>query len=494
MTTPRLEAFKTARVAPALVPCAQERGWMDAFPERHAYRCLPLSIANTHGWQVLVPAAFEVTWNGGPEIADLTVRALEPFPDGLPLERFAESNFSRGIVTLNVGYLFRTPPGWNLLATGPLNEPRQGIQALAGIIETDWMPFTFTMNWQMLHPGTARFARDEVFCSVMPIPKNYLEQWEVSIHELTDDPVLMAEYAQFRASRARFRDGQKRGDPDVVQQGWQRDYFLGRFPDGTPGIDHVNKLRLQPPVDRIGTRPLLARDQSASERITAELETKVLRRWRPNSLLQRLTDDGSDGDAAKRPAPTPASVIVTADLGLEPDALDFIWQPGFLTPAECALLVETARMGGAGGLLPFSGVLRDRPGVAALMRDTQSRIMPRLRGFFELIAPVFAETVLLWTAGPGQALVDRRAERPRRDFVSMVFLNDDHEGGELYFPRLDMVIRPTAGLLVAFTATRQHDHVMLPVRDRRRFTMTAGYCFDASRRDRVLYAPAPLTD
>jgi Family of unknown function (DUF6065) len=161
--------------APELVPCTQERAWMDAFPDRHAYRCLPLSIANTHGWELLTPAPFDVVWNGGSLASDLTVRALAPFPVGLPLEHFAVSNFARGIVTFHTGYLFRTPPGWNLLTTGAFNEPRQGIAPLTGIIETDWLPYPFTINWQMLGPGAVRFERDEVFCTVMPIPKNYLE-------------------------------------------------------------------------------------------------------------------------------------------------------------------------------------------------------------------------------------------------------------------------------------------------------------------------------
>ena len=38
---------------------------MDAFPDRHAYRCVPMTVANTHGWELLVPASFEVEWNGG---------------------------------------------------------------------------------------------------------------------------------------------------------------------------------------------------------------------------------------------------------------------------------------------------------------------------------------------------------------------------------------------------------------------------------------------
>src|ERR1019366_6710170 len=112
MTAFRLEAFRTQPNPPALVPCTQERAWMDVFTNRHAYRCLPLSIANTHGWELLVPAAFEVEWNGGENIADLPVRALEPFPEGFPFEHFAMSNFVRSVVTFPSGSLFPSPPRW----------------------------------------------------------------------------------------------------------------------------------------------------------------------------------------------------------------------------------------------------------------------------------------------------------------------------------------------------------------------------------------------
>ncbi|WP_042832409.1 DUF6065 family protein, partial [Xanthomonas citri] len=31
-------------------PAPHERAWMDATEQRYAYRCLPLAIANAHGW------------------------------------------------------------------------------------------------------------------------------------------------------------------------------------------------------------------------------------------------------------------------------------------------------------------------------------------------------------------------------------------------------------------------------------------------------------
>jgi Family of unknown function (DUF6065) len=45
-------------------PALLERDWMDQSHEHFAYRCLPLNIANTHGWKILCNAGFEAFWNG----------------------------------------------------------------------------------------------------------------------------------------------------------------------------------------------------------------------------------------------------------------------------------------------------------------------------------------------------------------------------------------------------------------------------------------------
>src|ERR1700730_4059402 len=49
----RLKCYALYPNPPRLVPARPERAWMEAFPARHAYRCLPLTIANSHGWEIL---------------------------------------------------------------------------------------------------------------------------------------------------------------------------------------------------------------------------------------------------------------------------------------------------------------------------------------------------------------------------------------------------------------------------------------------------------
>lgn len=65
---PELTCYALNEFAPRLVAARQDRKWMDSFPSQHAYRCLPLSIANSYGWHALCPVPVEIEWNGGPAV------------------------------------------------------------------------------------------------------------------------------------------------------------------------------------------------------------------------------------------------------------------------------------------------------------------------------------------------------------------------------------------------------------------------------------------
>ena len=111
MTQPRmeLECFPTTERPPEIVPGRPQRAWMDSFTSRHPYRCLPLNMANSSGWEILTPMAFSAEWNGGPMQADITLKPDYPNPD---FHRLATSHFSHGVLTMHPGYLFRRQGWW----------------------------------------------------------------------------------------------------------------------------------------------------------------------------------------------------------------------------------------------------------------------------------------------------------------------------------------------------------------------------------------------
>jgi hypothetical protein len=108
---------------------------------RFANRCLPLRIANQAGWFILNSHPLRVTWTGGNDLSALEVESLDP-----SVAPPAASHFGSGILTWNIPYLFRTPPGYNLHARGPANWPKDGACPLEGIVETDWAVSTFTIT------------------------------------------------------------------------------------------------------------------------------------------------------------------------------------------------------------------------------------------------------------------------------------------------------------------------------------------------------------
>ena len=224
-------------------PAPYERDWMDATDQRYAYRCLPLTIANAHGWEILCTSGFSAYWNG-----TLHTDAIRIVPDHEG-HHPAISHFGYGVLTFHVPAVFRTEPGYDLMVQGPINRPKDAIAPLSGLVETDWTPFTFTMNWQFTRPNTViRFEQGEPFCHIFPARRGELERLTPEIRPISDDPQLQAEFAAWTASRATFLDGLKKPDSDASAAKWQKHYYRGRNLEGDEiaGDGHRTKIRLAP--------------------------------------------------------------------------------------------------------------------------------------------------------------------------------------------------------------------------------------------------------
>ncbi|MEO0714729.1 MAG: DUF6065 family protein [Pseudomonadota bacterium] len=243
----QLECYKIYDVAPEIVPGRSQREWMDAFPDRHPYRCLPLTMANSTGWEILCPIDLKIAWNGGPSERDITFYTTE---DPRRIESIADSHFRRGIVTFHTGHLFRTPPGWGVWASGAPNFFKDGIQPLTGLIETDWLPFPFTMNWQMTRPGEVIFKKGEPFCFITLMEHSKLEAVQPELKLLRNNADLTQEYEAWRDSRSDFNTRLATKEAEAMKERWQRHYMRGEKVAGERDADHQTKRRLKPPIER----------------------------------------------------------------------------------------------------------------------------------------------------------------------------------------------------------------------------------------------------
>jgi uncharacterized protein DUF6065/SapC protein len=242
----KLSFYATDAVATAPQPASPTRQWMDETSQAFAYRCLPLNVANAHGWEVLSPVAFSACWSGQSEIGAIDIRSagdakLQP-----------TSIFGHGVLTFHIHGIFRTDPGWNLFATGPINRPKDGIAPLTGVIETDWAPYTFTMNWLFTRPNHwISFAEKEPFCLVFPVQRGVLDSTEPELHDIADNPTLKAELERWSRERTSFSDRLHLANSPERKERWQKRYYRGIDMQGRSGVsDHQAKLRLPDFVDK----------------------------------------------------------------------------------------------------------------------------------------------------------------------------------------------------------------------------------------------------
>ena len=229
---------------PLIRPAEPTRPWMDATPEAFAYRCLPLNIANAHGWEILTPVGFEAYWRGGPSPAEVVIRS----DDGMPSVSAPVSLFGQGTFTIHIQALFRTPPGWNLLVGGSPNRAKEGVAALSGVIETDWSPYTFTMNWRFLRRNHwIRFEAGEPICFIQPTQRDALERMNPKFVALKDNPEAARQFAAWSKSRNDFQAAVAKTAPPSAADQWQKRYYRGLDMDDEQGVaDHRAKLRLKP--------------------------------------------------------------------------------------------------------------------------------------------------------------------------------------------------------------------------------------------------------
>jgi predicted 2-oxoglutarate/Fe(II)-dependent dioxygenase YbiX len=178
---------------------------------------------------------------------------------------------------------------------------------------------------------------------------------------------------------------------------------------------------------------------------------------------------------------------------------------GFLDAASCKAMVEgfernvvrmtqkTADPYWANRLLYYQA-LEHEPTLRRIMREAREGFVREIRRFYNVAEPLYTDTVHMvrWREGQSMKAHADNAhpdgtpnEYPWRSYASVLYLNDDYDGGEIYFEPLGVSIKPRAGLFVGFSGSAEHRHGVTTVTRGTRYTMPAWHTTDAHRRDKA---------
>jgi hypothetical protein len=311
------------------------------------------------------------------------------------------------------------------------------------------------------------------------------------------------------------------GDAETIKQAWQRYYFIGRHPDGTEAKGHLNKLRLKEPIDRRQKPPFTV---APAWRATVELGSDAgfaLPKWSADSPLNAIgrerTERNERGTRRIDPEGRIADwrgvrVVRQSD---DADFCDFVVVDNLLRNAECESLCRafrelSDRVFSSDDIDPywndrfvwFADIAAARPADGAIMIGAQHRAIDLMRQFYQITSPLYADLLQIVTWRTGMFMPPHADNRnpdgshhhmSHRDFSGVVYLNDDYEGGELYFTALDVAIKPKRGMFVGMTGGFHHEHAVLRVHSGTRLTMPFFLTFNSEYADRGLIQYAEAT-
>lgn len=275
---------------PAIRPAERVRQWQLDTADSFAVRCLPLNIANNNGWELLLPGGLDVVYGGGRGLDDISIY---PHGDGACV---AQSHFGEGVLTFQVGYLFRTSDNVHMQISGPVNYFRDGIQALSGIIESDWSPYSTTMNYRFTRPCRVSFCKGQPFAQISLIPAAFINRFDVRFAEMqADAPACKADFERWSASRADFNLRLAQGCPEAKKQKWQKLYYRGLYPDAERRHE-AHRTRLAPaPFSTSGLPPaeiLQGNNQSGTEEESSRYPvTALIKLEKPDWHTRRCIDE-----------------------------------------------------------------------------------------------------------------------------------------------------------------------------------------------------------
>ena len=157
-----------------------KRDWMDATPEKHAYRCFPVTQANMIGWSLSCTEDIEFIWNG---ITDTSSENI----DILNGKDFLYTGRGQATVSFMSGLIFKTEQDVSLLIVNPVNYFSPDFETMSSLITTSWYDKDLPIAIK------AKVANKKIIikagqpiATIIPISLTSLDNTTIEMYDYTD--------------------------------------------------------------------------------------------------------------------------------------------------------------------------------------------------------------------------------------------------------------------------------------------------------------------
>lgn len=153
-----------------------KRDWMDATFQKHAYRCFPVSLANTLGWTFSYPEDISFIWDGNPGSDDGHVKVLSG-------ERYVFTNRANATISFNSGLTFRSDNNVSLLLMPVPNQFIDGVQGFTNILSTSVLEAPLPYAWKVTKANEViTIPAGTPIVSILPISLSSIQDYEMNLY------------------------------------------------------------------------------------------------------------------------------------------------------------------------------------------------------------------------------------------------------------------------------------------------------------------------
>jgi hypothetical protein len=163
-----------------VAPMSIKREWMDETPEKHAYRCFPVTQANMVGWNIFSYKDIEFRWNGVNDTSSENVEIING-------QDFTYTGRGQSTVSINTGLTFRTEQNISLLTINPVNYFNDDFETMSSLISTSWMDSGFPLAIKARTPNKNIIIKAGTpLATLIPVSLTAMDNTAIEIIDYSD--------------------------------------------------------------------------------------------------------------------------------------------------------------------------------------------------------------------------------------------------------------------------------------------------------------------
>jgi hypothetical protein len=182
----------------SIEPMSIRREWMDQTPEKHAYRCFPVTQANMIGWTLSSDKDIRFIWNGVNDTSSANVEILEG-------QEYVYTGRGQSTISFSTGLVFRSDQNISLLTINPSNYFNEDFETMSSVISTSFYDQSLPLAIKAKIPNKEVLIKSgQPIATIIPISLGLLDDTCIEIVDYQDPNNKRAE-----ASRSYGEEAQK---------------------------------------------------------------------------------------------------------------------------------------------------------------------------------------------------------------------------------------------------------------------------------------------